>query len=444
MSQKYIINGGKALKGDFTLSGAKNVALKALAATLLTKDEVVIHNVPRIADIHSMKDIVSSLGVQTEFTDRHTLSVHAHTISSHKVDLDKGARLRTSSMLIGPLLARLGEAIIPNPGGCRLGARPIDRHIEGLKHMGATIEYNPDDGYFYAKAEKLHGCTFRFEKNTHTGTETLLLAAVLAEGETVLENAALEPEVDDLILLLNSMGAKIKRKDHKKIVIQGVKSLSGATHTIIPDRNEAVTIAIAAYITGGDIDVIGARHDHLVHFFEKLDEAGCRWEKKSNEITRFYANGKLNPTDVTTFPEPGFMTDWQAPWSVLMTQADGVSTVHETVFEDRFSYVKELRKTGAKIEYFNPLVKNPKEFYNFNWEDNKEEYFHAIKITGPTNMHNAVMTISDIRAGATLVLAALGAKGNSTLHRVDLLNRGYEDLDQRLNAIGADITTVED
>lgn len=444
MTHKYQIEGMHKLKGEFRLSGAKNVALKALAAALLVDEPVEIHNVPRLVDVHLMADIVKDLGVGITFHAEHSMSVDASKIKSVRVDMDRGAKLRTSSMLIAPLLARTGEALIPNPGGCRLGARPIDRHIAGLQAMGASIEYNPDDGFFHAKASKLHGVRFRFEKNTHTGTETLMLAAVLASGETIIENAALEPEVDDLITLLNSMGAKIRRAEPKKIIIEGVKKLHGTTHSLMPDRNEAVTVAIAAYMTRGDITVHDIHPTDLQYFFDTLSKVGAAWEMKDATTGRFFYQHPLKAIAIETAPEPGFMTDWQGPWSVLMTQALGHSTIHETVFEDRFGYVNELKKTGARIEFFNPKVTNPREFYNFNWDDNKEEYNHAIKISGPTDLHDAVMYISDIRAGATLVLAALGASGTSIIHGVELLNRGYEKLDERLNALGAHIKSIKD
>ena len=444
MTQKFLIEGGRPLIGSIDLSGAKNVALKALAATLLTSEEVIINNVPRIRDLSFMMEIVKRMGVEVSLTGSHQLRVKASDIRNAKVDLDMGVHLRTSSMVIAPLLHRVGQAIIPNPGGCRLGARPIDRHIDGLKKMGAKINYKHEDGYFYAKASKLTGTTYHFKKNTHTGTETLLLAAVLAQGKTVLENAASEPEVDDLIKLLKQMGAEITRPLPDTIIINGVKKLHGATHTIMPDRNEAITIAIAAYITHGDITIHGTQRMYLESFFDKLSQAKAKWQEVDHQTTRFYWDKALQATDIVTSTYPGFMTDWQAPWSVFMSQANGESTIHETIFEDRFGYVDELKKTGAKITFYNPPVKSPERFYNFNWSDNKSHYFHAIRIQGPTKLHNAILNIGDLRAGATLVLAALGAKGESVLHGVEILDRGYEDLDGRLNKLGGKIKRLSD
>lgn len=433
--EKFVINGGKRLTGTVQVSGSKNVALKVIIASLLTEDEVTIHNVPQLADIEVLLDIIEDIGVSLSYTN-HTLKISAKLVSDYEIPLEAGARIRVSSMLIAPLLARCGRALIPNPGGCRLGARPIDRIIEGLKKMGAKIRYVSEDGYFHAEVRKLVGKTYHFEKNTHTGTETLILAAVLAAGRTILENAAAEPEVDDLIHFLTSMGARITRRD-RTITIDGVAKLHGTSYTIMPDRNEAVTFAVAALISGGDITVLGAQKEHLGAFLNKLSDAHGKWEDVPNGI-RFFGNS-LRATDAVTSYHPGFMTDWQGPWTVLMTKAKGISTIHETVFENRFGYVDELVKMGAHITLFNPRVDNPKTFYNFNLEDDSPEFFHAEKIEGQTRLHDAVLSIADIRAGATLVLAALAASGKSVIFGVERLDRGYEKIEERLKNLGADI-----
>lgn len=440
--EKFIITGGKKLQGTVNVSGAKNVALKALVAACLTEDEVVVKNIPLISDFFIMVDIIKEFGGEVTIDD-HTACIRVRHIKEPKISLDKAAEIRTSSMFLAPLLARADQAIIPNPGGCRIGARPIDRTIEGLKKLGATITYDSNDGYFHAIAKKLQGISYTFDKNTHTGTETMIIASVLAEGETILNNAAQEPEVDELIELLNSMGAIIKREQPRKIVITGVTKLHGTTFTIGPDRNEVVTIAIAAIITEGDVFIKGATKNGLVEFLEKLTECGGGYDEKSDGIRFFYKN-KLTATDIETACYPGFMTDWQSPWAVLMTKADGESVVHETVFESRFGYVAELKKMGAHIELFNPTVANPKEFYNFNSDDDVKENFHAAKITGATQLHNAVVTISDLRAGATLVLAALTAKGQTTIFGIEKLDRGYESFEKRLQILGADIQREEE
>ena len=439
---EFVVTGGNPLRGEVEISGSKNVALKAIVAGLLTEDELVIENVPVISDLSLMEEIARELGVKIEKSPK-TIKIQAGYLKNNRVPLEMGARLRTSSMFIAPLLARLGQAVIPNPGGCRIGARPIDRHIKGLMKMGVKIRYSARDGYFHAEGKNIKGTTYRFPKNTHTGTETLIMAAVLAEGQTILENAAQEPEVDDLLDLLNSMGAKIKRVKPRTIVIQGVEKLHGTTFKIIPDRNEAVTFAIAALATDGEILLKNAEKKVLKPFLEKVKEAGGNYQETAKGL-RFFKNGKLRATDIITSPYPGFMTDWQAPWALLMTQAEGISSIHETVYESRFQYVEELRKMGAKIELFNPKIKNPRDFYNFNWEDNRAEHFHAARIFGPTKLHNAVLQISDLRAGATLVLAALLASGESYVVGVEHLDRGYEDFEKRLRILGAKIKRIKE
>lgn len=438
-----IITGNKPLIGDIRVSGAKNVALKLCVASLLTDEEIVIHNIPIITDVLLMLEILEHMGV-TVRREGHTVMIKNESIRSHDVPLDKGAHLRTSSMVIGPLLARYGEARIPNPGGCRIGARPIDRHIDGLRQMGATVEYHSHDGYFYAKAQSLHGIHFRFSKNSHTGTETLILAAVLAKGTTILENAAEEIEIDDLIAFVNQMGANVRRTKSREIRIEGVSSLHGATYTIMPDRNEEVTFAIAAAVTGGTIVVHESQRHNLTSFIDAMVKVGAKVEPIDEKTTQYSRMGTIHPTDIVTAPYPGFMTDWQAPWSILMTQADGVSTVHETIFESRFSYVSELKKMGARIDFYDPLVDDPHEYYNFNWNDRVDGYHHAIRINGPTSLHNAILDIDDLRAGATLVLAALAADGESYIHGIDQIDRGYEDIEKKLQSLGAHIARIKE
>jgi UDP-N-acetylglucosamine 1-carboxyvinyltransferase len=288
----------------------------------------------------------------------------------------------------------------------------------------------------------LNATEYKFSKNTHTGTETMILAAVLAKGTTILENSAEEPEVDELVTFLNQMGAKIVRKDKRTIVIEGVSKLSGTKFRIGPDRNEIVTFAVAAIVTHGDIFVKDINKNGLEEFLIMLQKAGGGFEEKNNGI-RFFYKGLLNPTDVTTSFYPGFMTDWQGPWALLMTKANGVSTIHETVYENRFTYVDELKKMGANIKLYNPQVDNPETVYNFNIKDDEKEFFHAAKITGPTVLHNGILSIADLRAGATLVLAALAAKGESVLFGVEHLDRGYEQFEKKLKTLGANIERVK-
>lgn len=439
---EYTINGGFALQGEVEISGAKNVVLPAIAAALLTDEEVRLENVPLIADLSLMLEMAKGLGVEVNLKNDHTLTLSAARIKNRPIPLDIAAKLRTSFLMLVPLLTRFGEAEIPNPGGCRIGARPIERSIEALCQLGAKITYESTDGYFHAVVSKFQGKTFKFAKNTHTGTEMVILAAVLAAGITILENAAAEPEVDDLVNLLNKMGAKIRRTEPRKIVIEGVKKLKGTNYKIMSDRNEAVTFAIAALVTRGHVLVKGASPQNLKIFLEKLTEIGAGWEPQEQGI-KFYYQKPLKSAHVVSSPHPGFMTDWQAPWAVLMTQAEGEAIIHETVYESRFQYVEQLIKMGAKISFFNPPVPNRETFYNFNPEDDRPGNFHAIKVTGPTTLHNAVLSIPDLRAGATLVLGALVARGESILLGVEHIDRGYENFESRLTKIGAKIQRRE-
>ncbi|OGH02432.1 MAG: UDP-N-acetylglucosamine 1-carboxyvinyltransferase [Candidatus Levybacteria bacterium RIFCSPHIGHO2_01_FULL_37_17] len=439
----FEITGGRRLKGKTNIFGSKNVALKVMVAACLSEIECVIENIPLISDVRIMADIIEHLGGKVVFKD-HKLLVKMEKFSSDKISLGNAAEIRTSYMFLAPLLARVGTAIIPNPGGCRIGARPIDRVIDGLKKMGVEIKYQSKDGYFHAVAPNgLHGTVYKFEKSTHTGTETMILAAVLAKGTTVLQNAAQEPEVDELIAFLRRLGAKIQRENKRTIVIQGVSKLSGAKFKVFPDRNEIVTLAVAGIITEGDVFIKNVQQKGLEEFLEMLNEVGAGYKIELDGI-RFFYKGSLKAANVVTGYYPGFMTDWQGPWAVLMTKAEGVSILHERVYENRFTYVEELKKMGANIELFSPAVDNPSKYYNFNISDDKKIFYHAAKIKGPSVLHNAVMDISDLRAGATLVLAALSAQGKSILFGLEYLDRGYEQFEQRLKKLGANIKRVQE
>lgn len=444
--EKLIIKGGKSLKGKISVSGAKNVALKALVAACLTDEKVVIKNIPLISDFKVMADIIRELGGIVSIDD-HVATIEVKKIRKIKIALDEAAEIRASAMFLAPLLARTGQAVIPNPGGCRIGARPIDRTIKGLEQMGVNAKYNSSDGYFYLKFDKnkkqeSEKIVYEFDKNTHTGTETLLLTKVLSKGITILKNAAEEPEIDELIKLLNKMGGNVKRTQPREIIVKGVEKLHGVEFTIGPDRNEIVTFAVGAILTQGDIFIKNCLGVKTEEFLEKLTIAGAGIEKKENGI-RFFYKGPLKRVDVETSFYPGFMTDWQGPWTVLMTQAKGFSTIHETVYENRFGYVQELKKMGTDIKLFNPKIENPEKVYNFNLFDNNPEYFHAIRVHGPTKLHNAIVFISDLRAGATLVLAALVASGESVVFGVEHLDRGYEKFEERLRDLGADIKRIK-
>lgn len=440
--EKFVIRGGKKLQGEATVSGAKNAALKLLVAACMTDEKVTLHNIPQISDIFVMIEIIKELGGQVEHHG-HTVTITMKKFAHSSIPLDKAALVRASSLFIAPLLARMHEATIPNPGGCRLGARPIDRTVDGVRTLDVDITYHSEDGYFHAKSDHLKGTDYHFEKNTHTGTETMILAAVMAEGTTILTNAAEEPEIDDLINLLNAMGGNVTRSGHREITIVGVEKLHGAEFTVSPDRIEVVTFAIAAVVTGGDVFVKDAQKSAIAPFLEKYKQTGAGYEIKEDGI-RFFANGHLKAVDVTTGIHPGFLTDWQAPWAVLMTQATGTAIVHETVFENKLGYIHDLKKMGANTILFNPDVKDPETLYNFNLADDKPEYFHAVEIKGPTPLHNAVMTTLDIRAGAAVVLAALCATGTSIIYGIEKLDRGYEALEKRLEKLGADIERAEE
>jgi UDP-N-acetylglucosamine 1-carboxyvinyltransferase len=437
--KKYLIDGGIELNGTIRISGSKNVVTKAVIAACLTSEPVTLKNVPEISDIHALLEVIESIGGIVK-RGNGEVTITVPTIKNNTITLAEGARVRTSSMFLAPLLLRAKKALVPNPEGCRLGARPIERHIEGLEQMGANIEYKSEDGYYHASTEGLMGTTYKFEKNTHTGTETLIMAATLARGTTVLENAAEEHEIDDLISLLNNMGANIQRKEGRRIEIVGVEKLHGTTYEIVSDSNELVTFAVLSLLTGGKLLLENANLSNVGVFLSELDKAGGIYEQVDGKI-RFYRKNGLYPTSITTAPEPGFKTDWQGPWAILMVQAEGESVIHETIYENRFGYVSELRKMGARIEFFDPHVENPKDVYNFNYEEGTR-YQQAIKIMGPRKIHNAVLTVSDLRAGATVVIAALIAKGESVIYGIEHIERGYEKFVERLQSVGAKIKEV--
>lgn len=434
------IKGGSKLSGEVSLNGAKNSGFKLMIAGLLSDEPSEITNFSKIGDIQSTAQIIKELGGEVVFGKNHILKVFGGDIEKNELSEKTGRLSRASTYFVGPLLRKFGKAVIPVPGGCKIGRRPLDRHLEGFRALGASCRQYGD--YCLITAKKLKGARYCFEKNTHGGTDVMIIASVLASGETVLENAAQEPEVDDLINFLNSMGAKIKRLPDRKIVISGVDNLRGTSFKVMPDRNEAVTFACAALITKGDIFVHDANPNHIKAFLTKVDECGGRYEIKKRGI-RFFWRQPIQATKIKTQPHPGFMTDWQALWTVLMTQASGISTVNETIYENRFGYVSDLVKMGAKISLFNPRLKNPEKFYNFNWQDNQKEYFHAAKVFGPTLLRASKFNIIDIRAGATLILAALVAEGATVLESLDHIDRGYEKLDRRLSALGAKIVRIQ-
>ncbi|NCN45097.1 MAG: UDP-N-acetylglucosamine 1-carboxyvinyltransferase [Candidatus Pacebacteria bacterium CG10_big_fil_rev_8_21_14_0_10_36_11] len=436
----FVITGGTPLRGSVRVSGAKNASYKLMVAALLGDEKSRILNLPAISDVAMVAEVINSLGAEAKFSGEGSYFIDPKGLNSFAVGNQYGAISRASTIFIAPLLAKFGEAQVPLPGGDKIGKRPLERHFEGLEKMGAS--FSQENGMLIVTAEKLIGTRYRFAKNTHTGTETLILAAVKAEGTTYLENAALEPEIDDLILFLNNMGAKIRRTAHRTIEIQGVEHLTGAIHRVMPDRNEAVSYACAAIASKGDIIVENAREADLIAFLQKLDEIGGGYEIGDYGI-RFFYKGPLKATDLLTEIHPGFMTDWQPLWAVLACHAKGTSIIHETVMQNRFQYVDILRQMGANIEEYSPLVNtDAEEFYNFNWQDRKETDIRAIKITGPTNFNGGEFTVHDLRAGATVMLAAISGTGQTILHNVEQIERGYSEIDKKLVSMGAEIKRV--
>ncbi|MCX6817185.1 MAG: UDP-N-acetylglucosamine 1-carboxyvinyltransferase [Candidatus Beckwithbacteria bacterium] len=436
---KLIIQGGQSLKGVVRLGGAKNASFKLMIAALLCPHETRLLNFSKIADVDLVAEIIRTLGAKVYSAGERTLFINASHLSSSTVPESLGLASRASSLFIAPLLARTKKASVPFPGGDKIGSRPLDRHLDGLKALGAKIELN---GHLItASCEQLIGCHYRFTKPSHTGTETMIMAAVLASGKTRLENAALEPEVDDLIEFLNQMGAQIKRQPERVIEINGVKALNPVIYQVMPDRNEAVSYAIAALMTHGDIIVENARKQDLTAFLTKIKAVGAGIEYSQFGI-RFFYSKPLTAVDIITRPHPGFMTDWQPLWAVLATQCRGQSKIIETVFTSRFQFASSLQSMGAKIKFFKPEITNPESFYNFNLSDDLAANCHGIAITGPTKLHGQTITVTDIRAGATLALAGLVAQGQTVLTGLEHIDRGYEDFSGRLLNLGAKIKRI--
>jgi UDP-N-acetylglucosamine 1-carboxyvinyltransferase len=434
----FIVTGGKPLYGSVRVGGAKNASYKLMLAALLADTPSRILNFSHISDVQLVASLIDSLGAKATKVGERAYMIDPTGLTKDTIDPSSGEASRASTLFIPALLAKFGRASVPFPGGDKIGARPLDRHFDGLIALGAKVEASGSQ--IIVTAEKLRGATYRFRKSTHTGTETMLMAAVKAEGKTILENAALETEIDDLIMFLNSMGAQVTRKPGRVIEIIGVPHLNGAIHKIASDRNQVVSFACAALATKGDVIVENADAQHLEAFLEKLDEIEAGYEVGHYGI-RFFYKQPLKATDVTTGIHPGFMTDWQPLWVTMMTQAEGVSILHETVSENRFQYVDSLNAMGANIELFNPEVSNPDEVYNFNLDVDKAENRHAARITGPSALHSGEFTVQDLRHGATILIAGLIAPGTTILHdEKEHIDRGYESLDKIFQALGATIT----
>jgi UDP-N-acetylglucosamine 1-carboxyvinyltransferase len=417
---KLVIRGGNPLLGTIRVSGAKNAALPCMAAALLTEEPVILENIPQVRDIETTRKLLAAMGADVELgygRAHHRTTIQCKNLASPEVSYELVKTMRASALVLGPLVARCGRARVSLPGGCAIGARPIDLHIKGLERLGAKI--TQDHGYVEASADRLKGAEILFDKITVTGTEDLLMAAVLADGETVLQNCAREPEVTDLADLLIKMGAKIEGAGSPTIRVKGVSRLHGAKHRIIPDRIEAGTFIIAGALTGGDLNVANCEPDHLGALLRKLEETGVKTTLSGDSI-RVMGDAPFRAADMVTEEYPGFPTDMQAQYMALATQADGTSVITENIFENRFMHTQELVRMGANI---------------------KIEGRRAI-VRGKSPLSAAAVLASDLRASASLVLAALVADGETIIDRVYHLDRGYENIEEKLRGVGAQIRRI--
>jgi UDP-N-acetylglucosamine 1-carboxyvinyltransferase len=420
---KFVIRGGNPLLGTIKVSGAKNSALPCMAAAILTEDEVILENIPQVQDIETERKLLTSMGAEVELgygRAQHRTSIKCAVLSDPVAKYEIVKTMRASSLVLGPLVARTGIARVAMPGGCAIGGRPIDLHIKGLESMGATI--TQEHGYLEARSPnngsgQLKAAHIVFDKITVTGTEDLLMAAALADGESLFENCAREPEVTDLAALLNAMGAKIEGAGTSTIRIKGVAKLHGARHRINPDRIEAGTFLIAGAITGGDLNIDSCNPAHLGAVISKLEACGVKLEIGKENVRVHSTGSKLVATDIVTEEYPGFPTDMQAQFMALLTQAEGTSVVTENIFENRFMHVSELNRMGANITVSG----------------------RSATVRGGTRLQSAAVMCSDLRASAALVLAALVADGESILDRVYHMDRGYERLEEKLRGVGAQI-----
>jgi UDP-N-acetylglucosamine 1-carboxyvinyltransferase len=413
---KIIIHGGKRLEGDVRVSGAKNAALPVIVSSLLTDGWNVFHNVPDLADIGTTKKLLAGFGAEIEGDE--TLRINAGEITSCEAPYDLVRTMRASILVLGPLLARMGRARVSLPGGCAIGARPVNLHLKALQSMGAEIDLK--DGYVEARASRLKGATIYFDISTVTGTENIMMAASLAEGTTILENAAREPEVVNLADVLKSMGAKIRGAGSDIVEIEGVKTLQPVEANIIPDRIEAGTYMIAAGLTGGDVNILGCIPDHLDAVITKLKETGMEITPIDGGL-RVVGSRNITSVDVKTLPYPGFPTDLQAQIMVLMSVSGGVSVIKETVFENRFMHVNELTRMGADITVDG----------------------NSAIVRGVAGLRGAPVMATDLRASASLILAGLVARDRTELFRIYHIDRGYEHIEEKLSSIGADIRRVK-
>ncbi|OGM93186.1 UDP-N-acetylglucosamine 1-carboxyvinyltransferase [Candidatus Wolfebacteria bacterium RIFOXYB1_FULL_54_12] len=431
---RFIINGGKPLRGTIEVKGSKNATTKMMIASLLTDEECVLENFPSIGDTEITKELCEHIGA-TVTIDGSTARLCTPNIKSHRVT-QLTRRNRIPILALGPLLNRVGKAEVPVLGGDKIGARPVDIHLDGLKQLGAEITH--DDKFFYASAPNgLTGATITLRYPSVGATENIILASVLAKGRTVIHNAAVEPEIMDIILLLQKMGAIIGLGSDRTIYIEGVKKMHGARHRILPDRNEAVSFAcLGLAFPGNEVTVKNAVQKDLITFLNAVRKIGGEYRIEDDGITFFRKDG-LVASEVETDTHPGFMTDWQQPFLILLTQAVGTSVIHETVYEDRFGYAEELRAMGANIAVFSKCLGELPCRYN------GQGHPHSAIVSGPTPLTGITLKVRDLRAGMAHMIAALVAEGESTIEGIEEIDRGYEDLDTRLRAIGADIRRVD-
>lgn len=432
----YVIEGGVPLRGEVRLSGTKNAVTKLMVASMLTEDTCTIRNAPpNLGDVNITRDVMRALGSQVEWTGEDTATVRTRALASTVVPMELGRKNRLAVLTVGPLLHRDGRATIPVPGGDRIGPRPINFHLSGLQQMGAVIEDR--DGLYYFHTTGLKGTTIELPYPSVMATETLLIAATLARGITVIQNAAIEPEIIELIMFLQKMGAIIEQRVDRKIVVEGVDRLHGAEHSALMDRNEAVSLAVAAYLTHGDVRLIGADQGTLLTFLNTLYRVGLDFSVEDDAIRFFGGDQPPRSIALETDVHPGFMSDWQQPFTVLLTQARGMSVIHETVFADRFGYTLELNRMGADTGLY------PKCLGEVECRFRERDFLHSCIVRGPTTLRATDLTMPDIRAGASYLLAALCAKGTSRLWGVEHIERGYDQLYVKLNKLGARITRVD-
>ncbi len=430
----WIVDGGTPLRGTLQLTGAKNSITKLMVLALLTESPCTFTNAPHIGDSQITQAICEALGAKFNLPNPHEIQIHTPTILTSEIPFELGSRNRLAIMMVPPLLHRTGRAIIPiAAGGDRIGPRPVNFHLDGYAKMGAHIEVH--DEVYDIRSDGLHGAEIVLPFPSVTTTENLLLGAVLAKGRTFIRNAAIEPEIMDLVMCLQKMGAIIDYNADRTLVIDGVRSLTGVTHEIIPDRIVAASMACAGLATHGDITVLGARQEDMVTFLNTIRRIGGQFDIDQAGI-RFYRKGPLSPIAIETNVHPGFMTDWQPPFVVLLTQANGMSVVHETVFENRFGYVSELQKMGADIALYDTCLGGSSCRFRFT------NYPHSCVIKGPSALTGGDISVPDLRAGFTYLIAAILAKGQSTIEGVEHIERGYEGIEDSLRALGASIKVV--